>query len=324
MKDYMLMETIGKPGQLSGMRVLFFGMTGMLSRIPLAILLNGGVNVCGVAVPASVLPPYILPKHGRPHPLTPASKQPQVAHLLTPSPHHPGILELAAQHQLPVYPVGRLKEAATMDMLTAVAPDLICVSCFNQIFPPPLLALPHLGCLNLHPSRLPHFRGPSPLFWIFHEGQNDTAVTVHFMDAGVDTGDIALQADLTFPHGISGGQAEQMAAERGGRLLLEAIRLLADGRLPRRPQAEPGSYYPAPTADDFWLDVNWPAQRAFNFMRGTAEWARPYPITVAGHELVLRTAVSFDPHQQLPEPVVWHGRTVAVQFQPGVLAAGVS
>ncbi len=66
----MLMETIGKPKPLSEVRVLFFGMTGMLSRIPLAILLNGGVNVCGIAVPASVLPPYILPKHGR-HPLTP-------------------------------------------------------------------------------------------------------------------------------------------------------------------------------------------------------------------------------------------------------------
>ncbi|HUM72449.1 MAG TPA: formyltransferase family protein, partial [Chloroflexota bacterium] len=210
----MLMEATGKPGQLSEMRVLFFGMTGILSRIPLTILLNSGVNVCGVAVPASILPPYILPKHGRTSSFTPSPKQPQ-AHLLTPSRHHPGILELAAQHQLPVYPLGRLKEAETIAMLTAVAPDLICVSCFNQIFPPPLLALPRLGCLNVHPSPLPYFRGPSPLFWVFHEGQNETAVTVHFMDAGIDTGDIALQASLTLPDGISGAQTEQMAAERG-------------------------------------------------------------------------------------------------------------
>lgn len=318
------MEATSKPGQLSEVRVLFFGMTGMLSRIPLAILLNGGVCVCGVAVPASVLPPYILPKHGRPHPLTPASKQPQVAHLLTPSPHHPGILELAAQHQLPVYPIGRLKEPETLAGITAVAPDLICVSCFNQIFPPALLALPRLGCLNVHPSRLPYFRGPSPLFWTFHEGQNETAVTVHFMDAGIDTGDIALQASITLPDGVSGAQAEQVAAERGGRLLLEAIRLLADGRLPRHPQSEPGSYYPVPTADDFRLHGHWSARRAFNFMRGTAEWARPYAIAVAGHELVLRTAVSYDPTQTLPEPVMWHGRTVAIQFNPGVLVTAVS
>ncbi|MBX3055298.1 MAG: hypothetical protein KF770_02400 [Anaerolineae bacterium] len=332
----MLMETTGKPEQLSEVRVLFFGMTGMLSRIPLAILLNGGVNVCGVAVPASVLPPYILPKHGR-HPLTPTPlrgnyesgiRNYEEGRPLTSSPPHPiiipGILELAAQHQLPVYPVGRLKEAETMEMLTAVAPDLICVSCFNQIFPPPLLALPRLGCLNVHPSRLPHFRGPSPLFWVFHEGQPETAVTVHFMDAGIDTGDIALQAHLTLPDGISGAQTEQMAAERGGRLLLEAIRQLADGRLPRHPQSESGSYHPIPTADDFRLDVNWPARRAFNFMCGTAEWARPYPIGVAGHELVLRTAVSFDPDQVLPLPLLWHGRTVSIQFNPGVLVATVS
>ncbi len=318
----MLMETIGKPKPLSEVRVLFFGMTGMLSRIPLAILLNGGVNVCGIAVPASVLPPYILPKHGR-HPLTPSPHHP-----LTSSPPHPitipGILELAAQRQLPVYPVGRLKEADTLDMLTAVAPDLICVSCFNQIFPPPLLALPRLGCLNVHPSRLPHFRGPSPLFWVFHEGQPETAVTVHFMDAGIDTGDIALQASLALPDGVSGAQTEQMAAERGGRLLLAAIRLLTNGRLPRHPQTEPGSYFPIPAAGDFRLDVNWPAQRAFNFMRGTAEWARPYPISVAGHELVLRTAVSFDPDQVLPQPLLWHGRTVSIQFNPGVLVTAVT
>ncbi|MCL4266649.1 MAG: hypothetical protein KJ069_25870 [Anaerolineae bacterium] len=313
------MVSRSKPTNLSEIRVLFFGMTGLLSRIPLAILLNGGVNVCGVAMPGSVLPPYILPKHGR-HPLTPSPP-----HLfLTPSPHHPGILELAAQHQLPVYPVGRLKEPEILAGITAVAPDLICVSCFNQIFPPALLALPRLGCLNVHPSRLPYFRGPSPLFWTFHEGQNETAVTVHFMDAGIDTGDIALQAGLTLPDGISGAQAEQMAAERGGRLLLEAIRLVADGRLPRHPQSEPGSYYPVPTADDFRLNGHWSARRAFNFMRGTAEWARPYPITVAGRELVLRTAVSYDHAQMLPEPLVWHGRTVSIQFNLGVLVTAVS
>ncbi len=306
--------TTGK--QLSDVRVLFFGMTGMLSRIPLAILLNGGVNVCGVAVPSSVLPPYILSKHGRPHPLTPSPSHP-----LTFSVSPSGILELSAQRQLPVYPVGRLKEAETIDMLTAVAPDLICVSCFNQIFPPPLLALPRLGCLNVHPSRLPHFRGPSPLFWTFHEGQQETAVTVHFMDVGIDTGDIALQADLTFPDGISGAQAEQMAAERGGRLLLEAIRQLADGRLPRHPQAESGSYYPVPAADDFRLDGNWSAQRAFNFMRGTAEWARPYSVHVAGQELVLLSAVSFDSDAALATPMRWHGRTVSIQLNPGVLVA---
>jgi methionyl-tRNA formyltransferase len=317
MMDYMPMEMTGKPGELADVRVLFFGMTGILSRIPLAILLNGGVNVRGIAIPASVLPPYVLPTHGRTS-LTPSSP-----HLITPSPHHPGILELAAHYHLPVYPVGRLKDAETVAMLTAVAPDLICVSCFNQILPPSLLALPRLGCLNLHPSHLPHFRGPSPLFWVFREGQNKTAVTVHFMDAGIDTGDIALQASLTFPDGISGAQAEQMMAERGGRLLLEAIRQLAHGRLSRHPQSAPGSYYSAPTADDFRLEVNWSAQRAFNFMRGTAEWARPYPLTIAGQELVLRTAVSVDPAQTLAEPMRWHGRTISIQFSPGVLVAAV-
>jgi len=310
----MLMAERSKTTPLDGIRVLFFGMTGMLSRIPLTILLNAGVNVCGLVVPAAILPPFMLPKPGRvPH-------YPLRQHFLTP----PGILELAAQRQLPVYPIGRLRDAETLATLTAVAPDLICVSCFNQIFPPPLLALPPLGCLNVHPSRLPEFRGPSPLFWIFHEGQNETAVTVHFMDKGIDTGDIALQASLTLPDGISGAQAEQMAAERGGRVLLAAIRQLADGCLLRQPQPAAGSYYPVPTGDDFRLETNWAARRAFNFMQGTAEWARPYPVQVGGHEVVLHTAVSFEPGQAQAEPLQWHGGNVTIQFNPGILMATVS
>ncbi|NJN53511.1 MAG: hypothetical protein HC804_01420 [Anaerolineae bacterium] len=249
---------------------------------------------------------------------------------------HSATCPLPTNHQPPAFwnwpqsinysytPLVRLKEAETVAALTAVAPDLICVSCFNQIFPPALLEIPRFGCLNVHPSRLPQFRGPSPLFWTFHEGQNETAVTVHFMDAGIDTGEIALQGSLTLPDGISGAQTEQMAAERGGRLLLAAIQQLADGRLPRHPQPANGSYYPAPTGDDFRLDVCWSARRAFNFMRGTAEWARPYPVLVDGQELVLRTAVSFDPTQTLAEPMQWHGRSVSIQFNPGVLVTAVS
>jgi methionyl-tRNA formyltransferase len=299
-----------KPPDLADIRVLFFGMTGILSRIPLTLLLNSGINVCGFVIPASILPPYV--SH---HPHLPITSSPH--HLIASS----GILEIAAQHQLSVYPVGRLKDEEMLAMLTAVSPDLICVSCFNQILPPTLLQLPRLGCLNLHPSLLPYFRGPSPLFWIFREGQNQTGVTVHFMDEGLDTGDIALQASLTFPDGISGAQAEQMCAERGGRLMVEVIRQLVIGNWERRPQPEGGTYYPAPTPDDFRLDVNWSARRAFNFMRGTAEWARPYPVHIAGKEVVLRTAVSHRPSQTLPQPILWQGHTISIQFNPGVLVA---
>jgi methionyl-tRNA formyltransferase len=134
-----------KPTHFSDIRVLFFGMTGILSRIPLTLLLNAGVNVCGVVIPASVLPPYVLPR--TPH--LPISSSPHAMSPLSLAPS-PGILELAAQHQLPVYPVRRLKDEETLAALTAVAPDLICVSCFNQILPPALLQIPRLGCLNRH------------------------------------------------------------------------------------------------------------------------------------------------------------------------------
>lgn len=305
----------GKLVHFSGLRVLYFGMAGILSRVPLTLLLNADVQVVGLVLPAALLPPFARPRDGR-VPVIPPSPTPG-AISLTP----PNILQVAAERRLPVYPVRRLRDPETLSSLTAVAPDLICVSCFDQILPPALLALPRFGCLNLHPSRLPHFRGPSPLFWLFREGVNPSGVTVHFMDEGIDTGDIALQAAVTFPDGLTGAQAEQVCAERGGRLLLDAIRQLAAGTLPRRPQPAGGSYWPAPGEADFRLDTGWPARRAFNFMRATDGWARPYPVSVAGRMVWLRTAVACHPKQTLPQPLVEQGEAVAIQFSPGVLVA---
>ncbi|MCP4361794.1 MAG: hypothetical protein GY796_27600 [Chloroflexi bacterium] len=303
----------GKPIHFSTMRVLFMGMSGILSRTPLAILLSGGVNVCGVALPAATLPPYVLPINGRS--LIPS--QPNSIPLTA----NPGMLPLAAQHKLPVYPVRRLGDEEMVAALTAVQPDLICVSCFDQIVPPAILNLPRFGCLNLHPSLLPHFRGPSPLFWTLHAGQKETGVTVHFMDEGLDSGDIALQSGVTLPDGLSGAQVEQMTAERGGRLLLTAVKQLATGYLPRQPQPLGGSYQSSPQAEDFRLDTNWSAQRAFNFMRGTQEWARPYPVNVAGEEVWLRTAVACHPRQAQSRPFIRQSKAVSIQFSPGVLVA---
>ena len=301
------------------LRVIFFGMLGDLSTIPLLTLLDAGVRVAAVVVPASV-----WLSHGRPGdaPILPIAPEPQPSQLPLLNPYvTPNTLHLAWQRQIPAFAAGRLDDAETLATLAALDPDLICVSCFSQRFPRALLDLPRYGCLNLHPSLLPDFRGPAPLFWTFRQGQTNTGVTVHFMDEGLDTGNVALQASLTLPDGISGAAAEQLCAVRGGKLLAEATQALARGELTPRPQLAGGSTYSWPAATDFRLDRRWPARRAFNFMRGTAEWGRPYPVTVAAEELQLKTALAYTADTTLSAPAIRQGKDLFIRFTPGVLQA---
>ncbi|MCI0393342.1 MAG: hypothetical protein L0332_20485 [Chloroflexi bacterium] len=295
------------------MRVLFLGMLRKFSLSPLLTLLAGGIKVVGVIVPASELAQQTKTVVERLRPPPVPSQLPMAIQ---------NVVELAWRAGRPVYAVQRLNDPAVLETVRALRPDVGCVACFPWRIPAALLAAPPLGFLNLHPSLLPAYRGPAPLFWIFRHGDQAAAgVTVHFMDEGLDSGDIAAQAPVTLPDGFSGAAADEVCAEAGGRLLAEVIEKLAAGALVRRPQPPGGSYYPWPTPADFTLSTEWPARRAFNFMRGTVEWGQPYRVTVAGEEIALASAVAFDPATTLPAPAVPLDDTIRLQFTPGVLEA---
>jgi methionyl-tRNA formyltransferase len=184
------------------------------------------------------------------------------------------------------------------------------------------LAVPKHGFLNIHPSLLPAYRGPEPLFWIFRNGdQENTGVTLHWMDSGLDTGDILSQRPFMLPDGISGSEADQLLAAVGGEMLIEGLEQIATGQATRRPQPSGGSYQPQPTAEAFTVDNSWSARRAFNFMRGTAEWNHPYTLQLGSQTLVLTTAESFNPTQTLPQPVEEKDGRQLIQFNPGTLLA---
>ena len=294
-------------------QILFLGLHGPFSRAPLAALLAAGRPVVAVVIPdgAGTGPPI-----RRLRPPATVTELP----LLTPFVEQE-MAHLAWAHQLPVFAVHDLDAPQTTRQLSELQPDVGCVACFPRRFPPSLLSLPPHGFFNLHPSRLPAYRGPYPLFWTFRDGIQETGVTLHHMDERLDRGDIALQAPLRLPDGISGAEADRRAGEIGGTLLLEATTRLAAGTLPRIPQPAGGQYYPRPTADDFRLSPGWSARRAFNFMRGTAEWARPYPIELDGRPFRLALALAYDPRQRLDVPYREEGRDVWLQFTPGVLHA---
>jgi len=291
----------------------------MLSRLPLSALLAANVDVVGVVAPAARVPPFQLADNGRSTiPIIPIQPARTTLNLF-PSEANASPLELAARNQIPAFGVRDLHAEITVTTLQAMSPDLICVSCFPRKLPPAILQLPRFGCLNVHPSLLPYFRGPAPLFWTFQRGVRQTGVTIHWMDEAFDTGDIALQQSLTLPDGISYDEAEQLLAKMGGDLLVEAVRRAADGTLPRQPQPEGFAADPWPREADFALHTHWPVRRVFNFIRGTAVWERPYFVTIDGQSIRLRHAVAYHLGQKLSQPLMPHGRNLAIQFSDGVL-----
>jgi methionyl-tRNA formyltransferase len=233
------------------------------------------------------------------------------------------IAQIAWERDLPVFELRRPAAAETLALVAELQPDVACVACFSQRIPAPLLALPPLGFLNMHPALLPDHRGPAPLFWVFRDGAQVGGVTIHFMDTGLDTGDIAAQASFALPDGVAGAVVERQCNALGARLMLEVLQELRDGTLSRRPQPHGGSYEPWPTQQDWQIATSWTAQRAFGFMRGTAEWGQPYIIQAGGEELVLATALAYDPDDMLHEAFVRVGDEVLIQFMAGVLRARV-
>lgn len=231
----------------------------------------------------------------------------------------PNIRHLAWSHQIPVWDVGPLAHEPTLDLLATLRPDLIVVACFPYIFPAALLALPPYGCLNLHPSPLPAYRGPAPLFWMARHGAQQAGVTLHFLDEGLDTGDIVAQTSLAWPEDLPGSELEHRCAVEGAALLAQALVDLDSGKaLPRQAQPEANSsYFPWPSEQDLIIPTRWDARRAFKFARGADGW--PLVIEPGAERFPIRIAVDYDLKRSLAGSHLLKEDELWVQFEPGVL-----
>ncbi|CAG0934459.1 methionyl-tRNA formyltransferase [Thermoflexales bacterium] len=295
------------------MRVIFFGTLCAFSTSPLRLLIEAGHEIRAVVIPAR--------RTSGDRPLVPHSPAPPASIPMADATTPLSIVSLAREHRLPVYQIQRLADAETLDALTQLHADIACVACFSKRIPAALLTVPRWGFLNIHPSLLPHYRGPYPLFWMFQQGERRFGVTIHFMDEQLDTGDISAQAEVDLPDGLPGEEADNTLSQYGAELLRDVLSQLETGRLTRRAQPPGGSYFSAPQTSDFVIDPTWSAQRAFNFMRGTNDWLRSYPIEVAGHRFKLKQALFYAGHEILDRPYRLWGDQIDIQFSPGVLRA---
>lgn len=287
-------------------------MHGPLSRRPLEHLLAAGFEVCAVVIAAS---PTV---QAEPLRLLPA---PRLALPLLGPQARRGIVEIAAERQIPVLSVTRLAAPEARAQLAALRPGLGCVACFPRRIPPELLGVPPLGFLNLHPSALPAYRGPAPIFWQLRDGLTRLGLTVHLMDEGFDTGPTLAQSWLELADGMRAGELDTACGDQGGRLLVQAARSLFAASARPHPQPGDGSYQPWPRAHDFRIEPGWTVRRAFNFLRATADWQQPYAVTLGGTTFLLREALAYEPGATLGHSLDISGEQIALQLQDGVLQA---
>lgn len=161
--------------------------------------------------------------------------------------------------------------------LRELAPGLIVVVAYGMILPGEVLDLPPLGCINLHASLLPRYRGAAPIHRAVMQGEEETGVTTMYMDRGMDTGDIILQAPAPIGPEDTAGTLHDHLASRGAGLLLETLGLVGRGRAPRQPQDPRRATYAPPLHKDEEV-IHWgrPAREIYNQVRGMNPWPGAY------------------------------------------------
>jgi methionyl-tRNA formyltransferase len=179
----------------------------------------------------------------------------------------------AQQAGLPVLQPDSVRTPEFEAAIRALAPDLIVTAAYGKILPKNILDLPPRGCLNIHASLLPAYRGAAPIQGCLIRGETETGVTFMLMDEGMDTGDILLQVRLPIGDDMDAEQLGNQLAGLGAELLPSVISGWLDGSLQRRPQpAEGASVFPRLTRDSGMVDWSADARAVYNLVRGTVPW----------------------------------------------------
>ena len=234
----------------------------------------------------------------------------------------PGAVEIvAAANRIRTLEIESVEDEGARVWLEALEPDVLLIACCGEILPAPWLAIPHYGCLNLHPSALPAYRGPVPLFWQLRAGEPRMGVTLHRATERVDTGPILAQRFIDASPGAAASEVLAAMLAVGAEMAVDTLAQLDPvGGLDEREQDESAaSYFGWPKQKDFCLSTRWTAERAFRFMRGTREWGQPYTVETGDSPIVIERALDFDPSGRLDPSMKASGREVSVQFASGTL-----
>ena len=191
----------------------------------------------------------------------------------------PAVKILAQKFGLPVYQPNNIKEQDFFELAKDLNPEMIVVAAFGQILPKHILDIPHLGCLNIHPSLLPKYRGAAPINWALIKGETKTGVTIMMMDEEMDSGAILEQEETIVDPSENYGHLHDRLARHGATLLMKAIgHLLSGGAQPRPQDSSLATFAPRLTKEKG--EINWHSSVSdiCNLIRGLSPSPAAYSI----------------------------------------------
>ena len=180
------------------------------------------------------------------------------------------VKQYAIEKNLKIYQPEKVrKNQEFIDEIKSLNPDVICVVAYGKILPKEILEIPHLGCINVHASLLPKYRGSAPIQWAVLNGEKETGVTTMYMDIGMDTGDMILKEKVQIGEDETTGELWDRLSKIGGKLLVETLKQIEEGTAPREKQSE--DFTMAPMLDKKMAKIDWENQTAIqikNLVRG--------------------------------------------------------
>lgn len=205
----------------------------------------------------------------------------------------PPVKELALEHGIPVYQPPKLRDPVAVAELQELAPDLIVVVAYGQILPQSVLDIPQQGCINVHASLLPKYRGAAPINKAIVDGETVTGITTMLMDVGLDTGDMLVKKSLEIGPDETAGELHDRLAVLGRETMEVTLQQVLEGKLsPEKQQDDDSTYAPMMKKEDGLIDWTLSAQEIHDRARGLAPW--PGAFTMLDGEVlkISRTEVS--------------------------------
>lgn len=185
----------------------------------------------------------------------------------------PEVKVCALQHGLTVYQPKTLRDGEAMKIIADLAPDCIVVVAYGKILPKEILDYPKYGCINIHASLLPKYRGSAPIQWSVINGEKETGVTIMQMDEGIDTGDMLYQKAIPIMIDDTAESMFEKLSALGGEMIVDALRKLEKGELKAIKQDDALSSH-APMLDKKISEIDWdqPAEKVHDLVRGLYSW----------------------------------------------------
>ncbi len=230
----------------------------------------------------------------------------------------------ALEQNIPVYQPATLRNEEFSDLLKTLDPDLIVVVAYGKILPSNVLEYPKYGCVNVHGSLLPEYRGAAPMQRAIIDGKTVTGITTMLMADGIDTGDMLLKAEVAIGENDNFEVIHDRMAEVGARLLIETVEKLEEGTVTPIPQDHDKATHAAKIEkSDCLLDFSGPADELHNLIRGLSPVPLSFTHTPDGKLLKIAESRVFDAEKTpkcLPGTVIEVGEDIKVACGKGILS----